>query len=1006
MALWLRSVRRRPGAALGVFLIVTVASAASVAGPALVRAAEQSGLRSTLAAAPSGAYDIEIDGPTDNIALGAVVDGATAAASRANHQLFEPPLVLLRTQYEHRWRTSPKHTFSALAVSTLAGCVSTDLASGTCPNLPDEVLVSAHLGIAPHTRITIVGRRGYFTVSGSYHDGVIPQWVPGLGPDPVLSAEATLQEVDPAPVVMARMHLRVAALTLDELGAAAASLRAVDATSLRQSVVSAPTSTLPDLENAVANDRKVAIVVGLLTVVPLVLLCWYTLVLIMQLIAVVRSREWALGRLRGLPVGVWLRSLYREPVVLLAAGAVCGFAAGTAVTVATVHATMAAGTPVEMTRLPVLACFAGTVLGAALGVGIATARGARLPLATLLQQSAELSRLTRAGATVQVLVLAATVFSIVQLASSRQVSVGPGNLGVLLPGLLAAVLSLAAIRIGARIVQRGSARPPKSLRRLVIGRRLARNPALLGRYLIVAVATAVMVFTASLLAIMHRNVVLRADNLLGAAQVVHVHPVAPSRLMSAVAAADPSGRQAMAVEQLSGVTYGGTSRIVAVDTSRLADVSYWDPGWAGLNAARVRRLLDPPHIAPLALRGTSVTMTIADGRLRTAPFDINRTAPTPHPLVELVVLSDDHWVDVNLGRLGPGASTLHGVMPCERGCTVRRIEFVNDSDTLFSASATITGLSTERQPASTFAARLRTTADWQNNLVGAEPELPVHALPQGSARGLTVRLRDYTGESAPAVIPADGPPDVPVIAANAVDAQPLPAFQNAVDGAGLDAASVPMEIVGRAGALPSSVSDGVLADLAVIARFSDPAQSKASAQVWLSPSAPASIVSALHQAGLRVTSVDVVQGPTDRLLAAAPVRAVIASIAAFALLAILASVALGAGVALDSERRRLSVQVLRDAGIGSRAIDRLCFAEVAVPATAAVVLGVAAATVTLLVAGSRLPLFADAAGPPLATAPPWVPILAVVGALIAIVLVASAALAITVRRSVFNRSRA
>ncbi len=1006
MALWLRSMRRRPGAALGLFLIVTVASAASVAGPALVRAAEQSGLRSTLATAPAGAYDIEIVGPTDNNSLASVVDGATAAAARANHELFQPALLLARSQYDHRWRAGPKQTFSALAVSPVDGCLATDLASGACPTLPDDVLVSAHLGVAPHTRITIVGRRGYFTVSGSYRDGAIPPWFSGVGAQPVLTTEATLAQIDPTPMVIARLHLRVAALTLDRLGLAAASLRAVTATSLRQSVVSAPTSALPDLESSIAADRKVAIVVGLLTVVPLVLLCWYTLALIMQLIAVVRSREWALGRLRGLPVGVWLRSLYREPIVLLAAGAVCGFAAGTAVAVETVHATMAPGTPVEVLRLPVLACFAGTVLGAALGVAIATARGARLPLATLLQQSAEPSRLTRVGAAVQVLVLAATVFSIVQLASARQVSVGIGNLGVLLPGLLAAVLSLAAIRIAAQVVRRRGARPPKSLYRLVVGRRLARNPALLGRYLIVAVATAVLMFTVSLVVIMQRNVRLRADNMLGAAQVVRVQPVAPQQLLAAVAAADPSGREAMAVEQLRGPTYGGTSRIVAVDTARLGAVSFWHPSWAGLSADRVHQLLAPPHAAPLVLRGTSVTMTLAGARLRTAPFNVETSAPIPHPHVELVVLSDNRWVDVDLGRLESGAATLHGAIPCAHGCPLRQIEFVNDSDTLFTANVTITALSTDEQPASTFASTLRTTADWQDNLVGAEPELPVHAIPQGSAGGLTVRLQDYTGQSAPALTPADGPPDVPVIAAAGVDAQLLPAFQNAVDGTGLNAAALPMTIVARASALPSSVSDGVLVDLGVIARFTDPAQSKASAEVWLSPDAPASLVPALHRAGLRVTSVDTVRAPTDRLLSAAPVRTVIASVAAIALLAILAAVALGAGVALDSERRRLSARVLRDAGVGSRAIDRLCFAEVAVPAGLAVVLGAVAGTVALLVAGARLPLFADPAGPPLATAPPWVPILAVFGALVAIVLVASIALATALRRSAFTRSRA
>ena len=188
-----------------------------------------------------------------------------------------------------------------------------------------------------------------------------------------------------------------------------------------------------------------------------------------------------------------------------------------------------------------------------------------------------------------------------------------------MPGILAATLSLGAIRIASQIARRHSARPPKSVGRLLVGRRLARNPGLLARYLVVAVASAVLVFSVSLVVIMQRNVRLRADNQLGAAQVVHVQPVTPGRLLLAVRAADPSGRDAMAVEQLAGPIYGGKSRVVAVDTARLARVSYWQPGWAGLDGPQVHHLLAPPHPAPLELRGTSVTMRVVGGHFATRP---------------------------------------------------------------------------------------------------------------------------------------------------------------------------------------------------------------------------------------------------------------------------------------------------------------------------------------------------------------------------------------------------
>ena len=219
VALWLRSMRRRPGAALGVFLIVTVASAASVAGPALVRAAEQSGLRSTLAAAPAGAYDIEIDGPTDNNSLGAVVDGASAAAARANQRLFQPACRAAAFAIRPRWRDEPEEDLHGVRGQHGRGCLSHRPRIGCVPDASGRRARQCPPRRSRRTRASpswdgaATSRCPAATATGSSHRGS-RAWAR----DPVLTTEATLEEIDPAPMVMARLHLRVAALTLDRLG--------------------------------------------------------------------------------------------------------------------------------------------------------------------------------------------------------------------------------------------------------------------------------------------------------------------------------------------------------------------------------------------------------------------------------------------------------------------------------------------------------------------------------------------------------------------------------------------------------------------------------------------------------------------------------------------------------------------------------------------------------------------------------------------------------------------
>ena len=105
-ALSLRSVRRRPATALGLFLIVLVAAASAAAGPILVRAAEQSGLRAELARAAPGGYDITVSADADGNLVPDVISAVTLSAQAATPVLFDQPLIVVRTQNRKLWRVS------------------------------------------------------------------------------------------------------------------------------------------------------------------------------------------------------------------------------------------------------------------------------------------------------------------------------------------------------------------------------------------------------------------------------------------------------------------------------------------------------------------------------------------------------------------------------------------------------------------------------------------------------------------------------------------------------------------------------------------------------------------------------------------------------------------------------------------------------------------------------------------------------------------------------------
>ena len=242
--------------------------------------------------------------------------------------------------------------------------------------------------------------------------------------------------------------------------------------------------------------------------------------------------------------------------------------------------TLRVGTPVEPGHWTVLVA-AGLVtlafLVALLGV---SGPNLRRPLVELIQQRSEAQRLSVVGAVAQTAVLLLAASTLYALIGGGVLQTGGSQLGLLAPGLFALALALLGVRLAVVLVRRVTARPPRSLVALVVGRQAARTPSTLNPAVVITVGVAIAVFATQVLALSERNQQLRADVLTGAETVLTVDSMSPTALLDAVRTADPSGTSAMAVQELAEPSDTGVARIVAVDTSRFAAVTTWSAGWS------------------------------------------------------------------------------------------------------------------------------------------------------------------------------------------------------------------------------------------------------------------------------------------------------------------------------------------------------------------------------------------------------------------------------------------
>ena len=1019
--LWLRSVRGRPQTGLLLCLLSTVAVMTAMLGPLLVRAVDQSTLTDALETGGLEGSSLSVSsdvgaGESHDAARVPVDDALAVLSAGAAASLWQPPVTLVRSTTIVIW--SP----GAGALGTNAQVNGVDdrcdgyvISAGSCPAVKSQVMLSAadarrqqvevgdrirfSLARADDVGVTVVGlydAAASTSTAGLVRPGTTAGVLAGIKGDALVMSNAQLADL-PLPVQVTARSTLQPGLDLAELPALLESIDATKAAVNRQDRLLALRSELPDTLTRVTAQAGAAQVLILVTGVQALFLAVYALAIVLQRVGRARAAEWSVGRLRGVPRRRWLGSVYTEPLIALLLGLPLGFVAGTAVARWGVDWALRPGTPVEPWRAPVLASASAATVIAVVALVAVSLRSLRQPLAELVQQQAEARRLGVVGAVVHAGVLLLAVASLYQLVSGGLLGATGGQLGLLAPGLLALAVAMLAVRLAVLVVSRITTRPPRTLASLVVGRHAARSPSTLNPAMIIAVGVALAVFATQVLALSVRNQGLRADATTGADTVLTVSVPRDGDLLTAVRAADPSGRYAMAVQESAVGEFSGSARLIAVDSTRLAAVAAWSPEWAGV--ADVAGALRGTVTPAIGLRGSRIevdlTDVLAEPLVLPDPTAPNAVDPAPPPTLVVTVETGGSWRSVTLGQLDratrPTTQRLTAALPCADTCRLVGIGLQARTNQPYRVGLTVAAIGTDRQPTADSRGWLRAADRWREQSANQTvSEQATSAVPEPGPAGLTIRALDRRGSGLTTVSPTDTADPLPAVLAPGTSVEPVPGQEGVGYGTGLDGQQQKLQVVGRAAILPRALDTGVLVDLANAQGLSDPAASQTVDEVWLAPDAPAAVEQRLVQGGLSVERRESLTAERTALENQATTRgaAVAVTISAAALL--LSLLALVAARWADAGHRTADWRALREAGVRPGRLRRLVALEIAVPAVVAVLVGLLTGAVAAVVAAPRLPLVdLSAAGPPLDLRLAWEPIAAIgVGAVVVIAVIA------------------
>jgi putative ABC transport system permease protein len=1012
LRLALRGMRWRTGPSLAVLVVAVVAMAGAALGPLYAHSSQESLVRDGLTQSPPVTTGVQSLGNVAGQTQFSPAQLTKAVEERAADPALDPwyrPATLSLTVLEGA-PSVQGHQLGLAQVSWYRGqCGAVTVVTGHCPDGASQAMVSSRTATSSGVRLGTVIRLGItsdptvdrVTVVGTYDPATADPAVWGLAipsqyaPGRIEGSPDRLDEIVVDQATMLRSNGDVAVVTLRAIDPAAVHLD--DLPALRDAVVKAtavpdPTagtgprtlsvSGLTDYLDALAPQLQSVSAASFAVTAQLVLLAWFVLFLIISSTSEERSGEIALAKLRGMTPRATVSFGLAESLILLVLAVPLGLLLAYAADLLLASRYLVAGTTVALTPSVLVAlgvCFLGGAAAAALAArGILTAP----VLEQLRRTGGRRARLVRSTA-VDAATVALAAAGVYELRRG-----GSDSLALLAPGLIALAAGLLAVRAlpWAARIEVSRTRGSSSVASFLSSRNIARRPGGLRIVVLLSLAVGLAVFAVDgwVVAAANRADLARAE--VGAVQVLHVRASSPGALLSAVAAADPSGTQAMAAAG----SDNGEGGLLAVDARRLGALSAWDPSWVGSTRSAIGPLLHPQQqTKPLRVRGR-LTVTATYARTR---------GDSALRLGVAVRAASGLPAQVALGLLVPGTSTYSVDLPScvDAPCTLTAFTFVHPVD---QPATAVTG-TVSLGPASDVSGPVDLTAPgrtgWRSGGSSLAPPIAGGAVASSVQGGrLTIEISpDLLSDAAIEV--ADHPVSLPVVQGSDLVADPSRSTQFPVV-AGLDGRFVAIT-PGGSGVLPQLLRSGTLADLPYALALMGTPPNPIDYQVWLSPSASPAVRASLAAAGvevLRVDSSDRRESELDRGGAALALR--------LFLVAALVALVLGAGTLLANayvviRRRAYELAALRALGARRSVLVRAGRREQVVLALAGVVLGAASG---LVAAGVALPALLEsaAAGPSPWFGPAWLPVAALLGAvLVLLVVVADVGARRTVRRA-------
>lgn len=744
------------------------------------------------------------------------------------------------------------------------------IVDGSCPDAPNEILVgrsmedrevgeqipfTAEDQKTPMT-LTIVGHYRPADPQDVYWAGVFGSSLANI--DPVFTVPETLAALDSV-----RQRTTVDTVLSPQAYAADLPERIDVATDALEAQGIALRTAAPGLAGLINDDRDhlsdgLAVAAG-----RLVLLCGFALFLAIRHTTTTGRRDLGLIRLRGVRRWRTWFVMVAPTVVPMLGGAVVGAAAGL------LGARLLAGTVqdaghLRFALLGVVASVVAVVLGAIAIAAVAQAQANRTDVNDLLRATPAAAQRRRAVDIVEVVVLLLAGVGVWQL-----IAVAESRIGTVAPAAAPALLALAAGLIVSRLLLRLATlagnwalrvgRLPVALAALSA----CRRPAL--RWTVTLIVVAVAGLAGAVAEYQRAQPALndRAQQELGAAEVLTVSAPSRIKLRDAVRKVDPEGRYAMAVASYPRPA-GVTSGLLAVDSPRLAQVALWRAEYGPLPT-----LTKPDAQAEAdraAIGNGELTLTVTEdavlhqeGRLGAfGPPDPGPPVSDGVTVIATVVSQEGRTQELRFGPLtvGRGAYKVD-VQRCESGCRLAALSLVDRKVTLAgTASDLVVAWGTRvrfeslRQNGkdvigvNRFADRLR----WRGPTVPDALGLQLRSGPQGLEVTVPPACpSNDRGRCLPTVYPLTAPVPLPVVLAGE------PYYGSRVQDARLTLVStqdLPIRVIDRVGVLPRLGAHGVLMDLSDLDTLVGHAVEGEQLQVWLTAAAPSSLVDALAREGV------------------------------------------------------------------------------------------------------------------------------------------------------------